>query len=82
MTMREQFTDDQWAGATALPSLVIMAASLAEGKMLPSIREMRQRSRHSPQRARRGSWTRSRMAAAASSSGAACASSSAATRIW
>ncbi len=41
MTTREQFTDEQWAAATALPSLVIMAASLSDGKMMPSIREMK-----------------------------------------
>jgi hypothetical protein len=40
MTTREQFTDEQWAEASALPALVIMAASLADGKVMPSIREM------------------------------------------
>lgn len=41
MTTREQFTDEQWAEASALPALVIMAASLADGKVMPSIREMK-----------------------------------------
>jgi hypothetical protein len=41
MSTREQFTDEQWADASALPTLVIMAASLADGKVMPSIREMK-----------------------------------------
>ncbi len=41
MTTREQFSDEQWAEASALPALVIMAASLADGKVMPSIRELK-----------------------------------------
>ncbi|MCA0330970.1 MAG: hypothetical protein LCI03_13855 [Actinobacteria bacterium] len=40
MTTREQFTDDEWQQASALPGLVVMAASLSDGKMMPSIREL------------------------------------------
>jgi hypothetical protein len=40
MTTREQFTDEQWAEASALPGLVIMTASLSDGKVMPSIREV------------------------------------------
>jgi len=40
MTTREQFTDDEWKQASALPGLVVMAASLSDGKMMPSIREL------------------------------------------
>ena len=40
MTTREQFTDEQWAEASALPGLVVMAASLSDGKVMPSIREV------------------------------------------
>jgi hypothetical protein len=40
MTTREQFTDEQWAEASALPALVIMGAALSDGKVMPSIREM------------------------------------------
>lgn len=41
VTTREQFTDEQWAEASALPALVIMAASLSDGKVMPSIRELK-----------------------------------------
>jgi DNA-binding transcriptional regulator YhcF (GntR family) len=40
MTTREQFTDDEWQQASALPGLVVMAASLSDGKIMPSIREL------------------------------------------
>jgi hypothetical protein len=40
MTTREQFTDEEWATASALPGLVIMASCLADGKMVPSVREI------------------------------------------
>jgi hypothetical protein len=40
MTTREQFTDEEWTQASALPGLVVMAASLSDGKMMPSIREL------------------------------------------
>jgi hypothetical protein len=40
MTTREQFTDEEWAQASALPGLVVMAASLSDGKVMPSIREL------------------------------------------
>jgi hypothetical protein len=40
MTTREQFTDDEWKQASALPGLVVMAASLSDGKIMPSIREL------------------------------------------
>jgi hypothetical protein len=40
MTTREQFTDEEWAQASALPGLVVMAATLSDGKVMPSIREL------------------------------------------
>lgn len=40
MTTREQFTDEEWATASALPGLVVMASCLADGKMVPSVREI------------------------------------------
>lgn len=40
MTTREQFTDEEWQQAAALPGLVVMAASLSDGKAMPSIREV------------------------------------------
>jgi hypothetical protein len=40
MTTREQFTDEEWATASALPGLVVMAACLSDGKMVPSVREI------------------------------------------
>jgi hypothetical protein len=40
MTTREQFSDEEWAQVSALPGLVIMAACLSDGKMVPSVREM------------------------------------------
>jgi hypothetical protein len=40
MTTREQFTDEEWATAAALPGLVIMASCLSDGKMVPSVREI------------------------------------------
>ena len=40
MATRERFTDDEWRQASALPGLVLMGASLSDGKMMPSIREL------------------------------------------
>jgi len=41
MATRERFTDEQWEQARALPGLVLMAASLSDGKALPSLRELK-----------------------------------------
>ena len=40
MTTPQQFSDEEWASVSALPGLVIMAACLSDGKMVPSVREM------------------------------------------
>jgi hypothetical protein len=40
MAKPEQFSDDQWQQVAALPGLVIMAASLSDGKIVPSVREL------------------------------------------
>jgi hypothetical protein len=41
MTTREQFTDEEWASVSGLSGAVIMAASLADGHMMPSVREIK-----------------------------------------
>jgi hypothetical protein len=40
MTKPEQFSDEEWQQVGALPGLVIMAASLSDGKIVPSVREL------------------------------------------
>lgn len=40
MTSREQFSDEEWARVTALPGLVIMAATLSDGHLVPAVREI------------------------------------------
>ena len=40
MTARERFSDEEWASVAALPGLVVMAACLSDGKVVPSVREI------------------------------------------
>lgn len=40
MATREQFSDEEWAQVSTLPGLVIMAATMADGHLMPSVREV------------------------------------------
>lgn len=40
MTTKDQFSAEEWAQVAALPGAVMMAAGLADGHMVPSVREM------------------------------------------
>ncbi len=40
MTAREQFSDEEWTKVSGLSGLVIMAACLSDGHVMPSIREL------------------------------------------
>ena len=40
MAGKDLFTDEEWATIAPIPGLVVMAASMADGKMMPSVREI------------------------------------------
>ncbi len=40
MTTKDQFSPEEWTQVAALPGAVMMAAGLADGHMVPSVREM------------------------------------------
>ena len=40
MAGRDLFTDEEWALVAPVPGLVVMAASMSDGKMMPSVREV------------------------------------------
>ncbi len=40
MAGKDLFTDEEWALVTPVPALVVMAASISDGKAMPSVREI------------------------------------------
>ncbi|MEI6363210.1 MAG: hypothetical protein WCP95_13855 [Actinomycetes bacterium] len=40
MTTRADFTDPEWTQVSAVPGLVLVAACLSDGHMMPSVREL------------------------------------------
>jgi hypothetical protein len=40
MTTRADFTDEEWTKVSAVPGLVLVAACLSDGHMMPSVREL------------------------------------------
>ena len=40
MAGKDLFTDEEWALVAPVPTLVVMAASIADGKAMPSVREI------------------------------------------
>ena len=40
MAGKDLFTDEEWALVAPIPTLVVMAASIADGKAMPSVREI------------------------------------------
>ena len=40
MTTREDFSDEEWAKVAELPALVIMAACMSDGHIIPGMREL------------------------------------------
>jgi hypothetical protein len=41
MTTRADFTDEEWTKVSAVPGLVLVAACLSDGHMMPSVRELK-----------------------------------------
>lgn len=41
MTTREQFSDEEWTTVTAVPALVIVSAGIADGHLMPAMREFK-----------------------------------------
>jgi hypothetical protein len=40
MAGKDLFTDEEWARVAPVPALVVMAASISDGKAMPSVREI------------------------------------------